>query len=137
MVQPVIGNPTRRMPRTIENRPKDQKLLDDWMSLQRFVRQHPVVTNRRAKAAERCEQHSQAKDLEAGEWEKNQPDDGKNVNEDQVGKNAFLAVNRLPKRTVPRMRLWRLLRHAQFHVFSDDLQSCKIEGAGNRGPSVK
>jgi hypothetical protein len=32
-------------------------------------------------------------------------------------------VDRLPKRPFPRVRLWRLLRQANFHVFSDETKN--------------
>ena len=138
VMQPMISDPARGVSRTVEDGPEDQELLDNRVGLERLMRQHAVITNRRAEPAKCGEEHRQTKNLEARHGKKDQADDGKNVNEDQVSENAFLAVNRFPKWPFPRVYLWRLLRQANFHVFSDDLQrSAKIEGAGNPGPFSK
>src|SRR5215831_3206250 len=95
------------------------------MGLECLVREHAMIANGRAKPAQCCKEHGHSQNLKAWDWKENQADDGKNMNENQVSENAFFAVNRLPKRPLPRMRLWRLLRQANFHVFSDDLQKLK------------
>src|SRR5215467_15468638 len=123
MVQAMIGDPAGRMPRPVEHRPEDQKLLDDRVCLERLMREHAVIANRCAKPAKCCEEQRHTKDLQAWERKKDQTSNGKNVNQDQVGENAFFPVNRLPEWTVPRLR--RLLRQANFHVFSDDLRRLK------------
>src|SRR5579859_1344407 len=123
VMQAMISHPASGMPGAVKDRPKDQKLFDGRMRFERLVREHAVIANRRAEPAECGEKHGHAKNLEAWNGKENQAHDGKNVNEDQVGENAFLAVNRFPKGTVPGMRLWRLLRQANFHGFSDDLQN--------------
>src|SRR5262249_41500456 len=105
-----------------EHRPEDQKLLDDRVGLERLMSEHAVITNGRSEPAQRGEEQRHTKDLQAWEREKDQTSNGKNVNQDQVGENAFFPVHGLPKRPMPRLRRWRLLRQADFHVFSDDLQ---------------
>ena len=122
-MQAMIRNPARGMSGAIENRPEDQELFDDRVGFERLVREHAVIANRGTESAECSEEHRQTEDFEAWDGKKDQADNGQDVNEDQIGENAFLAVNGLPKRTVPRLRLRRLLRQADFHVISDDLQN--------------
>src|SRR5215470_3863598 len=126
-MQAMVRHPTCGMPGTVEHCPENQKLLNDRIGPQGLVREHAVITHRSAKPAERSKEHCQAQNLETRQRKQNQSDDAKNVNQDQVSENAFFAVNRFPKRTVPGLHLRRLLRCTDFHVLSDGL---RIEGAG-------
>ncbi len=123
VMQAVVCHPTRWMAGAVEHRPKDQKLLDERVGPERLVREHSVITNRRAESAESGEEKGQAEDFEARQRKKNQADDRKHVNDDEVSENAFLAMDGFPKRAVPGLRLRRLLRDAKFHEFSGDLRS--------------
>src|SRR5882672_4670020 len=97
----MIRNPARRVAGAIEDGPENQELLDELVGLDRFVGKHAVVANRSAKAAEGDAQYRHADHFEAGDRKKNQPDDRKNVDQDEVGEDAFFAVDGFPKGAVP------------------------------------
>jgi hypothetical protein len=80
--------------------------------------EHAVIANRCAETTEGDAEQRHANNLEARHWEEDQAYDRENVNEYEIGENAFFAVDRLPEGAVPGALL---LRYGQFHVLSGDL----------------
>ena len=62
MMEPVVGDPTCRSPRAVEHGPENQQVFDDLVQLEGAVRQHPMVTDRRAETTESRENEGQAQD---------------------------------------------------------------------------
>ena len=84
------------------------------------MREHAVIANRGAEAAESDAEHSHADNLEAWHGEKYQADHGENMNEDEISEDALFAMDGFPKGSV---RGALLLRYGQFHNLSGDLLS--------------
>src|SRR6266404_6622246 len=118
VVQAMIRNPACRVAGAVEDGPEDQELLDELVGLDGFVGEHAVVADGGAEAAEGDAQYRHADDFEAGNREKDQTDDRKSMDQDEIGEDAFFAMDGFPKGAVPRTLL---LRCGQFHVFSGDL----------------
>src|SRR6266852_3911811 len=118
VVQAMVGHPARGMTRAVEDRPEDQKLFDEPVGLESLVREHAVITNGGAESAESDEEQRPAADLKTRQGKEDQPDHRENVNQDEIGKDAFFAANRFPERPIPRPSL---LRRAKFHFVSEEL----------------
>ena len=118
MMQAVISHPAGGMAGAVEHSKKDQRLLDKFIGLQSAMGQHAVIANRGAKSAQSSKEQSESEHLQAGQREQDDADDRQNVNRDEVRKNTFFSVDRLPKRAIPRPCL---LRCQNLHVFSADL----------------
>ncbi len=124
VMQAMIRNPACWVAGPIEDGPEDQELLDEAVGLESLVREHPVIANRGAEPAEGDAEQSHADNLEAWHGEKNQADDGKSVNEDDISEDAFLAMNGFPEGPIPGALL---LRYGQFHILSGGLLSLMRE----------
>src|SRR6266404_2549802 len=124
VMQAMIRNPACWVAGPIEDGPEDQELLDEAVGLESLVREHPVIANRGAEPAEGDAEQSHADNLEAWHGEKNQADDGKSVNEDDISEDAFLAMNWFPEGPIPGALL---LRYGQFHILSGGLLSLMRE----------
>src|ERR1700730_13605261 len=107
MMEAMIGHPARRMAGAIENGPEDQYLLDEPVGLERLVSQHAVIADGCAAAAQGDAEHSHADNLEAGQRKQDQPDDCENMDQQEIGEDAFFAVDGLPEGPVPRALLSR------------------------------
>src|SRR5882672_7663806 len=107
VVQAMIRNPAGRVTGAVEDGPEDQELLDELVGLDGLVSEHAVVADGGAEAAEGDAQYRHADDFEAGNWEKDQPDDCKNVDQDEIGEDAFFAVDGFPEGPVPGALLLR------------------------------
>src|SRR5882762_2121300 len=107
VVQAMIRNPARRVAGAVEDGPENQELLDELVGLDGLVGEHAVVADGGAEAAEGDAQYRHADDFEAGNWEKDQPDDCKNVDQDEIGEDAFFAVDGFPEGPVPGALLFR------------------------------
>ena len=118
VVKTMIRNPACRVTGAVEDGPEDQELLDELVGLDRFVGEHTVVADGGAEAAEGNAEQGHANDFEAGDREKDQTDDRKSVDQDDIGEDAFFAADGFPEGAVPGALL---LRCGQFHVFSGDL----------------
>src|SRR5712692_3835979 len=90
MMVPVVGHPTCRSSRAVEHGAEDQHVLDDLVQLESAVRQHAMVTDRRAETTESREEKSKAEDSYAGQWKQNQANDSQYVYQDKVKKNGAL-----------------------------------------------
>jgi len=106
------------MARAVEDRPEDQKLLDKAVGLEGFVREHTVIADCGAETAKGDAEQSHADNFETGDRKEYQPDDRKNVNENEISEDAFFAMNWFPEGPVPGALL---LRYGQFHILSGDL----------------
>jgi hypothetical protein len=118
VMQAMISDPACRMTGTVEDGPEDQELLDEAIGLESLVRKHAVIADRGAETAKGDAEQSHADDLKAWHREKNQTDDGKNVNENDISEDSFLAVNGFPEGSIPGALL---LRCGQLHILSGDL----------------
>src|SRR5467141_833136 len=101
VVQAMIRNPARRMAGAVEDGPEDQELLDELVGVDGLVGEHAMVADGGAEAAEGDAQYRHAGDFEAGNREKDQTDDRKNVDQDEIGEDAFFAVDGFPEGPVP------------------------------------
>src|ERR1700704_3099831 len=97
----MIRDPARRMTGAVEYRPEDQELLDKPVGPECLVGQHAVITDGRAETAKGDTEQSHANNLEAWQRKEDQSDPGKNVNENEISKDAFFAVDRFPEGPVP------------------------------------
>jgi len=102
MVQAMIRDPACRMAGAVEDGPEDQDLLDDPVGLEGLVGQHAVIADGRAEPAKSNTEQCHANNLRLGNREEDQADDGKNVNENEISKDAFFAVERVSRRVGPR-----------------------------------
>jgi len=107
-----------------EDRPENQELLDEAVGPDRLVREHTMIADSGAETAKGNAEQSHAHNFEAWHGEEDQTDDRKNVYEDEISEDAFLAMNGFPEGPVPGALL---LRYRQFHVLSGDLLSLMRE----------
>src|SRR2546422_5389594 len=101
MMVPVVGHPTCRSSRAVEHGAEDQHVVDDLVQLESAVRQHAMVTDRRAETTESREEKSKAEDSYAGQWKQNQANDSQYVYQDKVKKNGAFAACWSPKGLFP------------------------------------
>jgi len=120
VMETVIGDPTRGMAGAVEDRPEDQELLDEAVGLESLVREHTVIADRGAQPAKGDTKQGHADNLEVWDGKKDQTDDRKNVNEDDISEDAFFAMDGFPEWPIPGALL---LRYGQFHILSGDLLS--------------
>src|SRR2546422_11593225 len=100
MMVPVVGHPTCRSSRAVEHGAEDQHVLDDLVQLESAVRQHAMVTDRRAETTESREEKSKAEDSCAGQWKQNQANHSQYVYQDKIKKNPAFAACRSEERRV-------------------------------------
>src|SRR3989454_5547322 len=102
MMQAMVSDPARRMPRTVENSPENQHLFDEAVQLDGAVREGAVVTNRGSNSAESHEQQGHTEDLQAGQRKQNQSDKGENMDDYDKGEHSPFALGRFPEWLFPR-----------------------------------
>src|SRR3989475_7171226 len=102
MMQAMVSDPARRMPRTVENSPENQHLFDESVQLDGAVREGAVVTNRGSNSAESHEQQGHTEDLQAGQRKQNQSDKGEKMDDYDKGEHSPFALGRFPEWPIPR-----------------------------------
>src|SRR5207245_9329565 len=95
-----------------------QALHGEAVGLERFVSRHAVIADRRAQPTKGNAEQGHAYNLDAWHGKNDQTDDCKNVNENEISEDSFLAMDGFPEGPVPRARL---LRYGQFHILSAEL----------------
>ena len=78
----MIGDPTRRGAAAVEHCPEDQEGLDELVELETAVCEQAMITNRYTQAPQSRKEQSHAENLETRQGEKNQTNDGKQMNYD-------------------------------------------------------
>jgi hypothetical protein len=104
MMKAMVGDPACGMAGTIENRPKDENLLDKLIDLKGLVRKQPVIANRGSEPSEGDEQERQTHHFQAREREQNQPNKRERVYQDEICEDALFAAYGFPEWTFPRPR---------------------------------
>ncbi len=118
MMEAMVGDPACGMAGAVEDCPENQELLDEAVGLEGFVREHAVIADRGAQPAKGNAEQGHADNLKVWHGKKDQTDDCKNVNENEISEDAFLAMDGFPEGPVPRALL---LRYGQFHILSAEL----------------
>src|SRR5207244_8617734 len=80
----VIGDPAAGRASSVEHGPEDQEVLDEFIELERLMRQSAVIADGGAQPAEHADHERDAEDFPSWHGKQDQSDDGENVDEDKI-----------------------------------------------------
>jgi hypothetical protein len=101
MMQAVVSDPTRGVAGTVEDGPENQKLLDEAVQLKSTVCQQAVITHSCSQAPQTCKEQRESQYFQGRNRKQDEANDCQNMDQDEVGENAFFASHRLPKGPLP------------------------------------